>query len=62
MDMGLEQHLVGRGLKPKEIARFCEESIEDGFTYALINPPIRFEGRAEMGMLESLKEQAEARA
>jgi hypothetical protein len=61
MDMKLEQHLVGRGLEPKEIAEFCKESIEDGWKYAIINPPLRLGRRVQMGTLEDLKEQAEVR-
>jgi hypothetical protein len=59
--MGLKNHLVGRGLEPAEIADFCEESLEDGWWFAIINPPFRFNGPVQMGTLEGLIAQAEER-
>jgi hypothetical protein len=58
MDMGLEQHLVGRGLRGKELARFCQEAMRDNFRFVILDPPARFSGRVEMGRLSALKKQA----
>lgn len=62
MDMGLKGHLVGKGLIPAEVARFCDVAMADGWSYAIINPPLELGGKVQMGTLLSLKEQAVAKA
>jgi hypothetical protein len=62
MNMELEQHIVGRGLNPQEMAHFCEIAKENGFAYWILNPPVYARRRWQMGTLDSLKEQAEAKA
>jgi hypothetical protein len=57
-DMGLEGYIVGRGFEPAEIADFCEEALQDGWSFAIINPPLRFVGPVQMGTLENLIDQA----